>query len=121
MIQNKFNGKKRILVVDDEKAISDILGEILESEGYKVEIAQDGIEAIAKLGLDIDLVMLDVQMPGMDGFDVVKSIRNNPLYVDIPVIFVTGMSSMQDRIRAVEAGANDFISKPFDHTEVQDG
>ena len=80
---------------------------------------QDGIEALAKMGLDIDLVMLDIMMPGMDGYDVVKLIRENPLYTDIPVIMVTGMSSMQDRIRAVEAGANDFIGKPFDSTEVK--
>lgn len=63
--------------------------------------------------------MLDIMMPGMDGFDVVKSIRADPLNQDIPVIIVTGMSSQQDRIRAVEAGANDFIGKPFDHTEVK--
>lgn len=106
-------------MVDDEAAISEILGDILESEGHEVEVAQDGIEALAKIGLDIDLVMLDIMMPGMDGFDVVKSIRANPLYQDIPVIIVTGMTSMQDRIRAVEAGANDFIGKPFDHTEVR--
>lgn len=116
MIKN--DKPKRILVVDDDQTIRAFLRDYLESLGHQVESANDGFEAIAKLELDIDLVFLDVRMPGMDGFEVTRWIRDNSQFKDIPVIMATGLNTTQDRIRAVEAGANDFITKPFDCTEI---
>ncbi len=109
---------RRILVVDDQIGVRNMIRSILESIGHEVEIAKDGFEALAKLELDIDLVFLDVQMPGIDGFEVARRIRESPRHWDIPILMVTGRANREDRIRAVEAGANDFIAKPFDFTEI---
>ncbi|MBM3301276.1 MAG: sigma 54-interacting transcriptional regulator, partial [Deltaproteobacteria bacterium] len=76
-------------------------------------------EAIEKLGPEIDLVLLDVMMPGIDGFEVAKLIRHNPIFGHIPIIVITALTSKEDRLAAVEAGANDFISKPIDRVELR--
>jgi len=110
---------KRILIVDDEKLNRELLEDLVVSFGHKPEMAEDGVEAIAKLKLDIDLVLLDVMMPGMDGFEVARRIRDNPDTSDIPIVMVTSLTSKEDRLRAVQAGANDFITKPVDKTELQ--
>ena len=114
-----MNRRKRILVVDDEAPNLDLLNEMLKSLGYETESAEDGFEALAKLKLDIDLVLTDAMMPGMDGFEVVQRIREDAEHHDIPVIMVTGLTSKEDRLRAVQVGANDFIPKPFDLTELR--
>lgn len=108
-----------ILIVDDEEIVRKMLVDMLTELGHHAETAQDGIEALAKLNLDIDLILLDVRMPGMDGFEVARKIREKTAYNDVPIIMVTGLSGHEDRLRAVEAGANDFISKPFDFTELR--
>ncbi len=108
---------KRILIVDDDDATRAITQAIVQAVGHEVETASDGIEALAKLGLGIDLVLLDVVMPGLDGFEVCRRIRRDPAVCDIPVIVLTSMDSRDDRLRAVEAGASDFIGKPVDETE----
>ncbi len=111
--------KKRILVVDDNDSVRQLLQKMLESLGYEIETASDGFEALSKLVFDIDLILLDILMPGMDGFKVVQSVRKQEEYKDIPIIMVTGLTSREDRVRAVEVGANDFISKPVDMTELK--
>lgn len=110
---------KRILVVDDEAPNREYLTHMLESLSYEAETAQDGIEAIAKVNLGFDLVLLDLMMPGMDGFEVVKAIRQSPEMHDIPIVIITGMENQENRIRSIEAGANDFIAKPIDLTELE--
>ena len=110
---------KRILVIDDDRQNCDLLEAMLKMLGHESEIAMDGFEALGKLSLDIDLVLLDVMMPGMDGFEVARQIRSNPQYCDLPIIIVTALGSKEDRLRAVEAGANDFISKPIDKIELR--
>ncbi len=110
---------KRILIVDDVEQNRELLEGIVTSLGHESETARDGVEALAKLKLDIDLVLLDVQMPGMDGFEVARRIRENPDVSNIPIVMVTALTSREDRLRAVEAGANDFITKPIDKTEVR--
>ena len=110
---------KRILIVDDVEQNRELLESILTSLGHEAETAGDGVEALAKLKLDIDLVLLDVQMPGMDGFEVARRIRKDPDVSDIPIVMVTVLTGKEDRLRAVEAGANDFITKPVDKTEVR--
>lgn len=109
----------RILVVDDLEQNRCLLGASLQALGYEVETAADGFEAMTKLTLDVDLVLLDVMMPGIDGFEVTRRIRAHPEHSDLPVIMVTALHSREDRVRAVEAGANDFITKPVDATELR--
>ena len=110
---------QRILVVDDEEPNRDLLKQMIGVFGHEAELAKDGFEALAKLHMNIDLVLLDVVMPGMDGFEVARRIRSTSQTWDIPIIMVTARSGKEDRLRAVEAGANDFIAKPFDMTELK--
>jgi PAS domain S-box-containing protein len=110
---------KRILIVDDDEQNRDLLSAMIEALGYDSEEARDGIEALARLNPDIDLVLLDIMMPQIDGFEVAQRIRKIPEYGDVPVIMVTSLNSKADRLRAVESGANDFISKPVDRIELQ--
>lgn len=110
---------KRILVVDDEKRNRDLLEFLLEALGHEVELASNGPEALSRLNSDIDLVLLDVMMIGMDGFEVARRIRGHHECEDVPIIMVTVLTSKEDRLRAVQAGANDFISKPIDRTELR--
>jgi putative two-component system response regulator len=110
---------KRILIVDDDEQIREILGEFMKIQGFEYETASDGIEALAKVKLDIDLVLMDVNMPKMDGYEVIKRIRSEAEYRDLPIIMVTSMATQEDRLRAVQAGANDFIAKPIDQIELE--
>ena len=110
---------KRVLVVDDQEDMRHMQVRVLKNLGYEVELARDGLEALAKLELDVDLVLLDAEMPGMDGFAVARRIRQDPRFTDLPIIMVTGLGGKEDRLRAVEAGVNDFISKPFEINELR--
>lgn len=114
-----LNSDKRILVVDDEPYNLALLEAMLESLGYAAELAADGIQALERLGPHIDLALLDVMMPGIDGFEVARKIRNNPVCGHIPIIMVTALNSREDRLKAVEVGVNDFISKPIDQVELR--
>lgn len=110
---------KRILVVDDEKNNRLLLTALLKTLGHESEEAQDGPEALSKLNPEIDLILLDIMMPVMDGFEVVRRIREDDSYGDLPIIMVTSLTSKEDRLHAVKAGANDFISKPVDKVELR--
>jgi putative two-component system response regulator len=109
----------RVLAVDDQDDTRRVLHRTLTALGYEVEVASDGIEALAKLPLGTDLVLLDARMPGLDGFEVARRIRADPEYSDLPIIMLTGLDSREDRLRAIEAGVNDFIAKPFELTELR--
>ncbi len=111
--------RKRVLVIDDDDGIRRITQMLVEGLGHEVEPARDGIEGLAKLKLGVDLVLLDVVMPGLDGFDVCRRIRQDPAGRDVPVIIVTTFETKEHRLFAVEAGANDFIAKPIDETELR--
>jgi two-component system, NtrC family, response regulator AtoC len=110
---------KRILIVDDDEKNRSLLKTILEALGYQSVLAEDGFDALSKVNADIDLILLDVMMPVVDGFEVARRIRESPEFGDVPIIMVTILTSKQDRLRAVEVGANDFISKPIDRLELQ--
>jgi putative two-component system response regulator len=111
--------KYKILVADDDEMIRELHAEFVRGFGYDVELAADGIEAIAKVGLGVDLVLTDGHMPNMDGFDVARRIRQNKRSDELPIVMVTSLEARQDRLRAYEAGINDFINKPVDHTELR--
>lgn len=109
---------RRVLVVDDHTPSLESLRRLLIRLGHEVEVARDGVEALARLKLGVDLVLLDAEMPGMDGFELARRIRSDAETHDLPLMMVTGRDSKADRLRAVEAGVNDFIAKPVDATEL---
>jgi len=109
----------RILVIDDEEMNRKLLSMYLDRLGYKALLAASGREGLDLLDASVDLVLLDVLMPDTDGFEVCRRIREESPARDIPVIMVTALKSKEDRLRAVEAGANDFIAKPIDVAELR--
>ncbi len=109
----------RILVADDDEMTRTLHAEFVRGFGYEVELAADGIEAIAKIGLGVDLVLTDAHMPNLDGFDVARRIRETKSPEELPIVMVTSLEAREDRLRAYEAGINDFINKPVDHTELR--
>jgi CheY-like chemotaxis protein len=119
-LKNALSRPHRILVVDDVELNRLLLGGMVRSIGYEVETAGQGLEVLARLpGGGIDLVLLDVMMPGIDGFEVVRRIRADATFKDLPVIMVTALDSREDHARSVAAGASDYIAKPVDRSELQ--
>ena len=110
----------KVLVVDDEPRNVRILQIHLNAQGYTVYTAADGVEALDIVEKDApDLILLDINMPKMDGFEVVKRIRANKVTEFIPIVMITALrDTRENRIRSIEAGADDFIEKPFDSLEV---
>src|SRR5690348_10073460 len=107
----------RVLVVDDEQRMVDVLRMKLEMEGYRVIEAGNGLEALERLKADLpDLVVLDVMMPELDGFETLRRIRE---VSSIPVIMLTVRNEETDRIRGLEIGADDYLTKPFSPRELQ--
>ncbi len=105
-----------ILAVDDTPENLEILSVRLEANGYRVETAEDGEEGLrcARV-LEPDLILLDIMMPKMDGFAVVRELKQDPALCTIPVILVTARSDTRDIIQGLEAGGDDYLTKPFDH------
>jgi putative two-component system response regulator len=109
-----------ILAVDDQQVNLDLLIRLLSNHGYQVETAHDGEAALIAIErLPPDLVLLDVQLPGIDGFEVCRRIKQNPATRLIPVVLVTGLNAREHKIRGIDAGADDFLSKPFDAAELR--
>jgi cyclic di-GMP phosphodiesterase len=108
-----------ILVADDQAPNRELLEELLTAEGFKVVTVPDGVEALRHLTTGpIDLVLLDVMMPQLTGFATCEKIKANPETYLIPVILVTSLSDKQDRIEGIKAGADDFLTRPVDRTEL---
>lgn len=108
-----------LLVVDDQPGPREVLKGLLAGQDYRLAFASSGEEALTKAAeLAPDLVILDVMMPGMDGFTVCRSLRANPLSADVPIIMVTALDDRQSRLQGFQAGADDFITKPFDPVEL---
>jgi DNA-binding response OmpR family regulator len=106
----------RVLVVDDEPVVCDVLTRYLEREGFEVDIAADGDDALARFeATHPDLVVLDLMLPRRDGFEVFREIRSRS---ESPVIMLTARGEVTDRIVGLETGADDYISKPFSPSEV---
>lgn len=111
--------KPAILVVDDQPQNIELLEAYLVPQGYEIVKAANGEEALGKLsGNQIDLILLDVMMPGMDGFEVTRRVRQDNTYRLLPIILVTVLRKTEDRVKGIEAGCDDFISSPVDKIEL---
>lgn len=104
---------KRILIVDDSPTIRKLIGYVLRKKAYATEEAEDGMDAMEKLSSsEIDLVIVDLNMPNMDGISFVKNLRNSYYNLDLPVIMLTTTSDTDLKNEAYEAGVNMFLNKP---------
>src|SRR5438270_810405 len=109
----------RILVVDDTAANAKLLTDVLEYHGFAVKSIASGSEALALLSSEaFDLVLLDVVMPEMSGYEVCRLIRADPRFVSLPVVMVTALDAKDERIKGLDAGADDFLSKPINQPEL---
>jgi PAS domain S-box-containing protein len=112
--------KPLILVVDDESSLLDAIEATLFKEGYDLVFAQNGQEALAKAAeAPPDLILLDLMMPGMDGFEVCERLRADSHLGEVPIIMLTAMDDKESRLQGINAGADDFISKPYDMHELR--
>ena len=111
--------EKKILIVDDEDHIRELLKFNLEKNGYAVYMANDGLNGL-KLAREkqVDLILLDLMLPGMDGFEVCKEIRRDNIISNVPIIMLTAKSEEIDKILGLELGADDYITKPFSIREL---
>lgn len=108
-----------VLVVDDEEDVQKVFVRLLTSEGYSVHTASDGLSALTAIAtLAPDVVLLDVNMPGLDGFEVCRRVRREPSTRLTPIVFVTGLDAQAQRVEGLAAGADDFLTKPFDTPEL---
>ena len=103
----------KILLVDDEPDIVEFLKYNLEQNGYDVIVGHDGLQALKKLSENPELIILDIMMPHLDGYEVYNKIRENKNFTDVPIIFLTAKSGETDEIKGLELGASDFIQKPI--------
>jgi signal transduction histidine kinase len=109
-----------ILIVDDSSSARETLVAMLETENYKIELANDGFQALQILNhLQPDLILLDVMMPGMDGFEACRRVRAMPDVAEVPILILTALDDRASLLMGLEAGADDFLSKPVDRYELQ--
>ncbi|MBU2550353.1 MAG: two-component system response regulator [Proteobacteria bacterium] len=110
----------RILVVDDEDLNLRLIEALLRPQGYEVTLARDGAEALEKVRENPpDLILLDIMMPRMNGFETAGKIRSDPATMLIPIVMVTALQDVEDRVKALEVGADDFLTKPVDRMELR--
>src|SRR5688572_16569609 len=111
---------ERVLIVEDNEHAAYLLRTLLERAGYAVVVSPDGRDALAKLGLmdPVDVVILDLMLPYVSGYQVLIEARQNPKWQRVPIVVVTGRTLEMDAVRALETGANDFVRKPFSPEEL---
>ncbi|MBI5420459.1 MAG: response regulator [Deltaproteobacteria bacterium] len=116
-MSNEANGA--VLMIDDEAVVVDVIGMILKSHGFGFDSASNGFEGLRKAKETLpDLIVLDISMPGMDGFETCRRLKEGPATQSIPVVMFTALTDRESRIKALEAGANEFLGKPIDSTEL---
>jgi PleD family two-component response regulator len=115
-----MNKQPTILIVDDQLSARKVLEGVLTGQGYQLAFATHGPEALTMAAeLIPDLILLDIMMPKMDGFEVCTRLRANPPVAEVPIIMITTLDDQRSLLRGIEAGADDFISKPFNRAELQ--
>jgi len=113
-----MNPSKNVLLIDDEQKQARVLGMLLETRGYDVQTAFSGDEAFRKVSPDCDLIILDLFLPDIDGFEICRRLKQNEQLKHIPVIILSAFSVSQDRVKSFYLGADDFLSKPCEHEEL---
>jgi len=114
------NNKPVILVVDDSLTGRRALASVLQEKEYDLSLASNGREGLSlAMKLKPDVILLDVMMPDMSGYDVCREIRSNPSLSEVPILMVTSLTNREDRLKGIDSGADDFISKPFDELELK--
>jgi putative two-component system response regulator len=109
-----------ILIVDDEESGRQTLESILEGQGYQLAMAENGEQALEKAGRILpDVILLDIMMPGMDGFEVCKRLRNDPKLAEVPIIILTALDDRKSMLKGLDAGADDYLTKPYDRHELR--
>ena len=109
----------KVLVVDDDKTTRKMLSLILKTKGYEVVTAENGIEALQKLGLEeINLILIDMNMPYMDGIEFTKQVRANQQFCEIPIIMITTEADEEEKRKAYDAGVDDYLVKPTNVQEI---
>lgn len=107
--------KPRVLVVDDNKITTKLLGRFLESTGYEAFAAYDGVECLEKVQDCVpDAIILDVMMPRMDGYETARHLKANILTKHIPIVITTALNDITNQLKSIESGADDFLSKPIE-------
>lgn len=115
------NSSKKILIVDDEAHIREIIRFRLQIDGYQTIEAKNGHEAVEQIAKHKpDLVILDIMMPDMDGWEVCKFARSQSEFQSIPILMLTAKIEIKDKIHGMQAGANDYLTKPFSPNELMD-
>src|SRR6476469_4203935 len=117
---NNDNKKYSILIIDDEESIFEVIEGLLYREGYELTYIDSGKEALNRIDeIQPDVILLDLMMPEMDGIETCKLIKSNERWRHIPIIMVTALSSKEDLARSLNAGADDFVSKPINSIELR--
>lgn len=99
-----------VLLVEDDETVSEVVERYLEREGFQVEVIADGAEAVRRFDENVDLIVLDIMLPSMDGLEVCRHLRNKSA---VPIIMLTALGDESDRIMGLELGADDYLAKPF--------
>lgn len=117
-----FSVSPRALVVDDDEALSSLLEFIFQRQGYVVDVLHDGLKADEHISSDCvppDVVILDIMLPRVDGFALLRKIRQKPSWKEVPVLMLSALGDEQNIVRALDAGANDYVQKPFKPEELK--
>jgi len=116
----KAPSKKRVLVVDDDQTIRDMVGKALQAKGYDVLLAKDGLEASELLGRKPDLLICDVMMPNFDGFTLARLVKAHDELRSMPIIFLTARTQIKDVATGISLGARHYVTKPFSIKDLLD-
>ena len=118
-MENNNSATESILLVDDNPTNLQVLFQTLEGVGCKLLVAKNGEMALSIVGKAApDLILLDIMMPGIDGYEVCRQLKNNPATLGIPVIFLSALGDTEDKVKGLQLGAVDYITKPFQPDEV---
>ena len=118
---NNLNRTDRptVIVADDDEEVRVLLAQVLETYGYEVHVVPDGEQAWKRLNeAPVDAILMDIIMPGIDGYDLCRKIKKQPKFEHIPVLLISGLQSQVMRLRGIEAGAEDLFPKPVDFNEI---